>query len=682
MGAKVKNLDNQISFERFAQTMNNNAMVDMPNANLERQLPDVGMHTIDNGGQQGNALPGPTTPPNATNTQTEAPAVTPTTAQGLSTVPSVSGAKKTEEEWMTEGGYDPDNDYINAKNQLEYDYMQSSANYGSTAEQLAQMGLTGSGVSDVFQLGAYQSYIQGQNDLYKALVKQKNELRQQYNQYSDTYDANAKADTANAYNFGLNMYNGANADEVRRQLTAQGYDASIVDTAVANLEALDKNSLPTVKAAEEEKGRLYETAYAMMEEGSTAQEVRDYMIKSGANADYVNEVMTRLSDKESLFTDKAISAGVAAVKELFMREIEDADGNKSTTNVFKGSNDDIETVRQALRGSKYEKYTDQIIDQLKIDKHNQTAAQYDDLIAEMNSNIDSDTALYSASDIKQIYSSAPIKKQKEIAAVATKQADKVLNDQTAFSNAYAFVGVDKATWDQTDDGDKMLMVLDRIGGLKNTGAISSETSDKYFREWVEDQMVQIERQEDRDALVEQIQTFADKGYISSADELKKLVENTSTYSVSPEVTIQNITRPDGMNVMEFAVSGGKKIAVGEFVVNKNTLERVRNAISNGTASTFTKESVTLVYLDEKSYLVNNDNGTVLTLKGSTDDDKRGNAAIINWLREGSPEDTKAKEAAKTVKQNSNKDSSHSPESTFAKYGAASKPAANPTGKIG
>lgn len=523
MGAKVKNLDNQISFERFAQTMNNNAMVDMPNANLERQLPDAGMHTVDNGGQQGNALPTSPTPTNATNTQAEAPAVTPTTAQGLSTVPSISGAMKTEEEWMTEGGYDPDNDYINAKNQLEYDYMQSSANYGSTAEQLAQMGLTGSGVSDVFQLGAYQSYIQGQNDLYKAWVKQKNELRQQYKQYTDTYEANAKADTANAYNFGLNMYNGANADEVRRQLTAQGYDASIVDTAVANLEALDKNSLPTVKAAEEEKGRLYETAYAMMEEGSTAQEVRDYMINSGVNSDYVNEVMTRLSDKESLFTDKAISAGVAAVKELFMREVEDADGNKSTTNVFKGSNDDIETVRQALRGSKYEKYTDQIIDQLKIDKHNQTAAQYDDLIAEMNSNIDSDTALYSASDIEQIYSSAPIKKQKEIAAVATKQADKILNDQTAFSNAYAFVGVDKATWDQTDDGDKMLMVLDRIGGLKNAGAISSETTDKYFREWVEDQMVQIERQEDRDALVEQIQTFADKGYIGNANKLINLV---------------------------------------------------------------------------------------------------------------------------------------------------------------
>jgi hypothetical protein len=529
MGAKVKNLDNQISFERFAQTMNNNAMVDMPNANLERQLPDVGMHTIDNGGQQGNALPGPTTPPNATNTQTEAPAVTPTTAQGLSTVPSVSGAKKTYEEWMTEGGYDPDNDYINAKNQLEYDYMQSSANYGSTAEQLAQMGLTGSGVSDVFQLGAYQSYIQGQNDLYKALVKQKNELRQQYNQYSDTYDANAKADSANAYNFGLNMYNGANADEVRRQLTAQGYDASIVDTAVANLEALDKNSLPTVKAAEEEKGRLYETAYAMMEEGSTAQEVRDYMIKSGVNADYVNEVMTRLSDKESLFTDKAISAGVAAVKELFMREIEDADGNKSTTNVFKGSNDDIETVRQALRGSKYEKYTDQIIDQLKIDKHNQTVAQYDDLIADINSG-----TAYSASDYAQAYRSAPIKKQAEMTEAITKQVDNLVNDQTAFDNAYTFVGVDKATWDQTDDGGKMISVLSRIGDLKNTGAISSETADKYFREWGKDQVAALERDEDYQAFKEQLDDFGTRGYMS--DELYRLISDAAYAKYE---TIQN-----------------------------------------------------------------------------------------------------------------------------------------------
>lgn len=542
MGAKVKNLDNQISFERFAQTMNNNAMVDMPNANLERQLPDVGMHTntIDNGSQQGNALPTsptpptPPTPPNATNTQTEAPAVTPTTAQGLSTVPSIRGAMKTEEEWMTEGGYDPDNDYINAKNQLEYDYMQSSANYGSTAEQLAQMGLTGSGVSDVFQLGAYQSYIQGQNDLYKAWVKQKNELRQQYKQYTDTYEANAKADTANAYNFGLNMYNGANADEVRRQLTAQGYDASIVDTAVANLEALDKNSLPTVKAAEEEKGRLYETAYAMMEEGSTAQEVRDYMINSGVNADYVNEVMTRLSDKESLFTDKAISAGVAAVKELFMREIEDADGNKSTTNVFKGSKEDIETVKQTLRGSKYEKYADQIIRQLILDKDKQTAAQFDDLSAEMNNNIDSGTAIYNASDIAQLYRSAPVAKKNKIIEVATKQADKVLNDQTAFSNAYAFVGVDKATWDQTDDGNKMLLVLDRIGELKNANAIPAKIAEQYFREWGKDQVAALEKAEDYQAFKEELDDFGTKGYMS--DELYRLISDAAYAKYE---TIQN-----------------------------------------------------------------------------------------------------------------------------------------------
>jgi hypothetical protein len=201
-----------------------------------------------------------------------------------------------------------------------------------------------------------------------------------------------------------------------------------------------------------------------------------------------------------------------------MREIEDADGNKSTTNVFKGSKEDIETVRQALRGSKYEKYTDQIIDQLKIDKHNQTAAQYDDLIADINSG-----TAYSASDYAQAYRSAPIKKQAAMMEAITKQVDNLVNDQTAFDNAYTFVGVDKATWDQTDDGNKMLTVLDKIGGLKNAGAISSETTDKYFREWVEDQMVQIERQEDRDALVEQIQTFADKGYIGNANKLINLV---------------------------------------------------------------------------------------------------------------------------------------------------------------
>jgi hypothetical protein len=257
----------------------------------------------------------------------------------------------------------------------------------------------------------------------------------------------------------------------------------------------------------------------MMEEGSTAQEVRDYMINSGVNADYVNEVMTRLSDKESQFTDKVISAGVAAVKELFMREIEDADGNKSTTNVFTGSKEDIETVKQTLRGSKYEKYADQIIRQLILDKDKQTAAQFDDLSAEMNNNIDSGTAIYNASDIAQLYRSAPVAKKNKIIEVATKQADKVLNDQTAFSNAYAFVGVDKATWDQNDDGSKMLAVLDRIGGLKNAGAISAKTADQYFKEWLDGQIDQVENENDIEVLKTQTQEFANKGYISNVANL-------------------------------------------------------------------------------------------------------------------------------------------------------------------
>jgi hypothetical protein len=139
----------------------------------------------------------------------------------------------------------------------------------------------------------------------------------------------------------------------------------------------------------------------------------------------------------------------------------------------------------------------------------------------MNNNIDSGTALYSASDIAQLYRSAPVAKKNEIIKVATKQADKVLNDQTAFSNAYAFVGVDKATWDQTDDGDKMLLVLDKIGELKKANAIPAKTAEQYFNEWAEEQINGIARQEDFDAFKEQVKEFSNKGYFSDSELIEK-----------------------------------------------------------------------------------------------------------------------------------------------------------------
>jgi hypothetical protein len=70
--------------------------------------------------------------------------------------------------------------------------------------------------------------------------------------------------------------------------------------------------------------------------------------------------------------------------------------------------------------------------------------------------------------------------------------------------------------------------------LKNTGAISSETADKYFREWGKDQVAALERDEDYQAFKEQLDDFGTRGYMS--DELYRLISDAAYAKYE---TIQN-----------------------------------------------------------------------------------------------------------------------------------------------
>ena len=201
------------------------------------------------------------------------------TAQPIVGVPSWSGAMGSYDEWMAEQGYDPDGDYDNAKAALEYDYETSMATYGRKAEELWQMGLSNSGLSDIYQLGAYSSYIQAQNDLANKRIQAKKQYKQEYNALFKENEAAFKTDSANAYNLGLSIYDGTNADFVRQQLTNQGYDASVIDQVMSSLSSLDAATLPMVKAQIEQDNSDISNALKMWGTNYTPaneQEVRDY----------------------------------------------------------------------------------------------------------------------------------------------------------------------------------------------------------------------------------------------------------------------------------------------------------------------------------------------------------------------------------------------------------------------
>lgn len=228
----------------------------------------------------------------------------PYTVPGMSYVPLISGGKKDNSTWLSEQGVDFDKEYAEGKAALDYDYMTSMATYGQRAEELYQMGLSGSGVSDIYQLGAFSEHIQAQNDLRLAIIDKKKQYSKLYNDYSNEWDRNYKTDYGNAYNTGLSMYTGQNIDAVSQQLTSQGYDASIVEQVVSSLSAIDPATLPTVKAFNTEVNKAYAAGYELYRAAkkadgtveNNADEVYNKLLAAGYSAEAAAKAKEMLLD--------------------------------------------------------------------------------------------------------------------------------------------------------------------------------------------------------------------------------------------------------------------------------------------------------------------------------------------------------------------------------------------------
>ncbi len=219
------------------------------------------------------------------------------TAQPISGIPITSGPEQSEADWYAAQGLDPDKDYNEAKAALEYDYETSMATYGRRAEELYQMGLSNSGVSDIYQLGAFNAYLAAQSDLAYQRIEAKKKNKQAYLAYDKEYQAGVKADTANAYNLGLSIYDGTNIDFVRQQLGMQGYDASVVESAIASLSSLDAATLPVVKAQAEQDNSDISTAVSTWGNKYTSsqyQTVHDYYAAQGWSEEKIQRLMDQL----------------------------------------------------------------------------------------------------------------------------------------------------------------------------------------------------------------------------------------------------------------------------------------------------------------------------------------------------------------------------------------------------
>lgn len=168
-----------------------------------------------------------------------------TTSTISTTIPTVSTteAKKDYSQWLAANGYNAENEYLQAKAALDYDYNTQMSTYGANAERLYQMGLSNAGVSDIFGADAYSAYLAAQNNLYADKIARENQYKQGYNAYLSEYDAAVKENNQKALAFASGIYDGYNLDYVKRALSANGYDQTAIDHVMTSLNTLGSDEI-------------------------------------------------------------------------------------------------------------------------------------------------------------------------------------------------------------------------------------------------------------------------------------------------------------------------------------------------------------------------------------------------------------------------------------------------------
>lgn len=547
------------SFASFAQTMNNNAAIDNGNpAQMLRGALGSAPKLGDAVGVNAGGLPEGDT---ATGAEigtggTGSDSGTAVQAQPISGIPLYSGSVGSYEDWMSKNGYDPDTDYKDAQAELEYNYMTSMANYGRRAEELSQMGLSNSGLSDIYQLGAYNSYLKSQNDLANALIAEKKKYRQEYNALLKEEETAKKTDTANAYNTGLDLLayeedGTSNADYVRQQLINRGYDASVVDSAMQMLMGLDKDTLPVMKQRAQEKKEASEqrerdiasAVSTWLAEGYTtsmAKTVEDALTAEGKDAAFIKEVIDRLAPygKENVkrADESDISTALASIIESGTYDGDPTERAK-IENLYTALGWNEEKVKAFM------KRLDDAIPQKTDDQIKEEKASD---VAKITAELEATYGKYgwgerTKEQIRQAYAGteyekyldAAFEKHKEnVASLLNSEASDLegaldadsANSDELFANAYEILGIEKSKWDSMDDEDKTFEIL---VGLSE---IDEERGKTAFESWYGQSLADIAAETDgnnmldmTDQLIEQIEELQKKGVISR-DRMQQILE--------------------------------------------------------------------------------------------------------------------------------------------------------------
>lgn len=395
------------------------------------------------------------------------------TVLGTGYVPTITGTMKDEATFISELGVDLDKQYEEGKAALEYDFMTSQANFGERAEQLAQMGLSNSGVSDIYNLAAFNSYVKAQNDLKYSIIEAKNQQKQQYNQYKAEWEAGYKSDSANAYNTALSIYDGTNIDSVRTQLANHGYSEDVINSVLNMISGLDVSTLPTIKAQMEQDNADIDNAFAAWAQSYKSENegnIISYYTAKGWSKDKINKLMAQLDAYAGAAgTDEAEETAIEQLVATVSSAFPEYDGSETAKN----------NVMNYLKSQGLSQYYKQVIAGLGAYRGAEADAVVADTVnkpvdelttAEMTFALDKAEQAYGkdSDEYKQVKETVS-EKMIDLFEWVLESNDDGSSVRLGSAEVAAALGFDADDWSSKNDAEREAEIMDYAGTMHKNG---------------------------------------------------------------------------------------------------------------------------------------------------------------------------------------------------------------------
>ena len=354
---------------------------------------------------------------------------------------------------------------------------------------------------------------------------------------------------AYSYIISNNLYNGKNIENIKTQLENLGYDAEVADEVVTMLSKLDMSEYQNQDVFD-----AYTSISDMYKDigynGSDAQKkyIRD-VLGLVYDEDTIDRAIKLMDSGKAVtdeyeagqqeLTDDQIKAdGVNAVKNLFY----DAEGNY----VYDGSETAKASIRQRLRGSDYEKYTDEIIAQMDADLaelKGAAAEDYADAIVSDNqatleslsqSLINANNQWTSGSEdhnnIKTTIQEKSAGLVKEIATNIYMDPNKALSLLGVSAEDVTFTSASgkDVSWNQATDDEKRYAVMSVLAEYCKEGVISGDAFKEYIEKCIPNE---ISYSDSIGEVLDTVMVYKDmksQGYLNS-DQYDSIFNTISKY---------------------------------------------------------------------------------------------------------------------------------------------------------